>query len=698
MPERERAFRYPRPGERIAPVTLREVLLDRVPRDLAGPRGAGLRLADLDESTWKKFPVEVIESLSRLVIARVGSPGARRLLEDRHFPRPPEGLRLHQLHVEHRTRYCLEREGLDEEPSRLGDLTIGGVLAIRSFGPRCLVDLLCALESAAARRGRLSRALTAEAERLAELPEAESARHDDPRFGPLIEEVDAAAVSARHLADRLLSRDEDPPDAAYVVERVRQLRERILALPLGTVEEELKQIFASTPHGRNREIVIAYYGWADGQRHTLAEIGARYHMTRERTRQICAKLVRRPSPARIPAPVLDRALGFIEKRLPRGASELERELREAGLTAIDLRLENVEIAAGLLGRRAPFRIVACGSGRVAAPPAQADVPPAVVELARKEIYYHGATTVARLVELLGERFPGRVDPRIVEESLPLIDGFRWLDRDSGWFHLTTVWKHGLPKAVEKALSVAGRLRAAELATAVNRNRRIWKTTPPARVIAAFCQRQAGVKVERDWIAADPPRDWKDVLTGVEAQLVEVLKERGPIMERGALEELCVARGMNRFSFQAFLAASPVIAQYGPSVYGLVGASISPGSVKALAAQRRAAGAPARVLQRYGMTPDGRIWLSYRLSRAASTYAVITVPTAWKHQVQGKFELVDAEGRPVGVLAAKDGRAWGLGAYLRRRGVSVHDAIVVTLDLDKRQAVIALDKNSTPCTK
>ncbi len=44
------------------------------------------------------------------------------------------------------------------------------------------------------------------------------------------------------------------------------------------------QIFASTPHERNRKILIGYYGWEDGRGHTLAEIGADHGMTRERTR------------------------------------------------------------------------------------------------------------------------------------------------------------------------------------------------------------------------------------------------------------------------------------------------------------------------------------------------------------------------------------------------------------------------------
>ena len=60
-----------------------------------------------------------------------------------------------------------------------------------------------------------------------------------------------------------------------------------------TLEQELIDIFASTPSQRNREILVGYYGWEDGRQHTLTEIGARFGITRERVRQVCAKLTKR---------------------------------------------------------------------------------------------------------------------------------------------------------------------------------------------------------------------------------------------------------------------------------------------------------------------------------------------------------------------------------------------------------------------
>lgn len=682
--------RYPRLGERIAPATLRQGLLQEAPPALVASSGvSGLRLCDLDETVWSMFSEQVVAELARTVVARVSAGCAKKTFDRLHFPRPPVGVELGDLRLEHRTHACLARAGFESRLETLGDQSIGRILAIRAFGPRCLVDLLASVESLLAKEGRLNSRLTADAERLAKLPEASSARRDDPRFGPLIKEVDADAQTAKELADRLLARSLDPPDPSYAAEKVQQLEKRILAMPGLTLEEELIQIFATTANRRNGQIVAGYYGWRDGRCHTLARIGARYGMTRERTRQICAKLVKREHPESIPAPVMDRTLNFIKQRLPLAVATLEGEMLQAGLTAAGLKLENVETSTKLLGRAVPFVVVPVAKGRLAVNVRQAEVPGAVVELAKKEVYYHGLARIEPIREALTERFPEGVDANVIVRTVELLDGFRWLDEQSGWFRLVSVAKHGLPRAMEKILSVAPRISAAAVRKALKRNRRTCEVPPPENVILEFCRQTPGVRIENDRIMADPPLNWRNTITGVEAKLVEILEERGPVMERGELEDTCIMRGMNRFSFHAFIASSPVISQYGHSVYGLLEADVSAETVKSLIERRRAERAPVRVLRSHDRTPDGKVQLAYRLSKAASTYAVITVPAELKEVVSGKFKLLSADGRQVGTLAAKDGRAWGLGAYLRRNNAQTDDRLVITLDLENQTAVISL---------
>jgi hypothetical protein len=655
-----------------------------------GTPAAGLRLCDLDESIWEKLEPDAILALAEITLDRVAAGCARQVFHKRRFPRPPEGLKFEDLRLEHRTRLCLAREGFDEDPGALGRWTIGEILSIRSFGPRCLVDLLSALETLLGHGGQLCAELTDEARRLAAMPEAAEVFSDDPRFGPVMREVNVEVRSAKQLAEHLLSRAQDGPDPRFAAAEVRRLRERIEGLPNWKLEEELIQIFASTENQRNREILIGYYGWMDGRRHTLAEIGARYGMTRERTRQICAKLVKRRTSSAVLAPVMDRVLGLVAGRLPAPAERVEGALVEAEVTAVGMPLESIAGAAKLLGRDPPFRIVRVEGGRLAVRPDQVDVPAAAVEAAKKEVYYHGLTTVKQVEASLAGRFPGRIGTELMVQTLQMIEGFRWLDRKTGWFRLVAINKHGLPRAIEKVLAVAGPIRVGDLRSAIGRNRRMWKVPPPKSVLLEFCRQSPGLKVKGDVIAAEPARDWRKVLTGVERELVSILKEHGPVLERGAIEDLCVARGMNRFSFHAFIASSGVIAQYGHSVYGLLGADVSAKTVQSLARRGRANRMPARVLDCHGTTEDGKPWLSYRLSKAASTYAVITVPSTLKDVVRGKYQLLTPDGSAVGTLAAKDGRAWGLGAFLRRQGAQVDDHVVITLDLERRTAVIAMN--------
>ncbi len=696
MSTRIGAGHYPRYGERIAPATLRTVLLEPVPDRLQpASRDAPLRLCDLDEQAWGRLPDERLAELAELVVDRVGAGCARRVFDETQFPRPPKDVQLGDLHLEHRTHLCLSREGFDKDFPSLGNHTIGEILSLRAFGPRCLVDLLSALETVLGRHAETDPRLVAAAERLAALPAARRVRADDPRFGKAIRAVDVEATNAKDLADRLLQRRHVPPDPAFAAGQVEKLCNGIEEAAHLTLEQELIDIFAGGVVDRNRDILLGYYGWDDGRQHTLSEIGDRFGITRERTRQICAKLIRKHKhPERIFAPVLERVVALIEQRAPCAATQLAAELAEQGFTAVGMNIDGVLGAAGLLNRPARFSLEWVGMARrrlvgLVVAEGDAELVTAAVEVARREIYYHGIATLTQVCAQVKQRVTGRCKEQVVTRAVEALPGFVWLDRKAGWFRVGSVSKHGLPKTIEKVLAVAGEVSVGALREAMSRNRRLWRDLPPEPVLLEFCRRMPGVRVEGKRIIGDPPKDWKKALTGVEAKLVRTLMKHGPVMDRGQLEDLCVSGGMNRFSFHAFLAWSPVIAQLGHSVYGLLGSSATARQLKSLSARRRAERLAHRVLEGHGRTEDGRVWLKYRLSKAASTYAVITIPAALKDVVRGRFQLLGTEGDAIGTLATKDGRAWGLGAFLRQQGAQIDDGIIVTLDLEQRTATVAM---------
>ncbi len=79
----------------------------------------------------------------------------------------------------------------------------------------------------------------------------------------------------------------------------------------------------------------------------------------------------------------------------------------------------------------------------------------------------------------------------------------------------------------------------------------------------------GVRVEGTTVIAAAPRSWRTTLAEAERIVVRTLKWYGPILERAELEDLCLRAGMNRFSFNAVLMSSPVIAPYGRGRYSLL---------------------------------------------------------------------------------------------------------------------------------
>ena len=380
------------------------------------------------------------------------------------------------------------------------------------------------------------------------------------------------------------------------------------------------------------------------------------------------------SAAHILAPVMDRALALVEERLPAAAADLEAELRQHGWTTVGMSLEGLATGAKLLGRRTDFRVVRIDPERKQGPRLavradQVEAAPAIADVAKKEVYFHGLATAERIERLVAAKFPGAVDAELVRQTLQLIDGFSWLDDRSGWFRIQGIGKHGLPKTIDKVLAVAGSLSIRQLRAAVGRNRRMWKEPPPEGVLLEFCRRHAG-RADRRPADLLPirPAIGATSLTGVEWKLVNVLKKHGPVMERGEMEDRCVARGHEPLQLPRLrLLVAGHRAAWAQRLRAAGHRGFAPRSSTPCWRRTARSGAVRRVLDSHGWTEDGKVWLSYRLSKAASTYAVITVPAALKKVVRGRFTLLAPDGAKIGALATKDGRAWGLGAFLRRHG-------------------------------
>ncbi len=681
------AHRYPRPNHRLAPQALKEVLLDRIPpRLVSGTPLRRARLCDLDEAAWEHLTPARIGRLAGLIVSRVGTVGHNRIIVQRRLPKPPPDMRLEDLRLENRTHNCLRSAGFGRRPQDLGTLTVGEVLSIKAFGSKCLVDLLTSLETLVSAEGKLDKQLTAEAKALGNVAGAQSIQFTDPRLGSLLRAIDTESNTVAELVERVVTRRLDPPDPLRLRAQLRKVRAMIQRMSNLPLEEELIQVFAPASRPRDRQIVAEYYGWDGHRGRTLEELGCKHGLSRERIRQVCARAIKHNHRNLVFAPVLDRALALLVKRLPLALDELQAELDASGISACRLPVESIRQAAEFLSRRPELAVIDVAQRRVAVDPKQADNLRMIVETARHVVGNYGASKMADLTVELAARTSQKINPALVREILQTRSGFRWLDNSRSWFRLDTLPQYGLWNMIDKVLSVVGRIEISALRSAMGRYRRSNRKPPPRKILLEFCRQMPDTRVRRNLVVSDPPRDWRKILTGIERCMVEVLREHGPVMERTAFEEICVLKGMNRFSFNAIVMSSPVVAQYGRSVYGLPGLKVDRKTVSELLS-RRPPTTPRRVLKAFGRTTDGKFYLAYRLSRAAISGGVVTVPTAMKRHLRGKFALRTDQGHDVGTLVANRGCGWGLGPALRRGRAQQGDHMLLLVDTPERQARI-----------
>jgi hypothetical protein len=185
----------------------------------------------------------------------------------------------------------------------------------------------------------------------------------------------------------------------------------------------------------------------------------------------------------------------------------------------------------------------------------------------------GAATVADVAAEVAGGKSGLSNYKLIASVLGAQENFHWLDRSAGWFWLSDGSRNPLLHSVMKILSVANPIGAEEMRTGILRYYRRHGFLPPSRVLLEFCRRVPGLRVENGTIGADQKIDPASVLSHVEKDIAQVLARRRGAMTRTELESICLAKGMNRWSFYWTLSQSQIITKYGTGLYGLIGSAV-----------------------------------------------------------------------------------------------------------------------------
>jgi hypothetical protein len=274
--------------------------------------------------------------------------------------------------------------------------------------------------------------------------------------------------------------------------------------------------------------------------------------------------------------VLERALVIAAHAVPTTAQDLARRLADEHVAERAFDPAGLLTAAAVLGRDATFSLEHVRGLRVGLPHPPdpgADtraVVACVVDTARALVRRCGAARVRDVTGHVAALLAVWVDDAFVTAVLSEPADFVWLERRSGWFYLTSVARNAVVSRVVKVLSVAGRIRVAELHAGIRRDERMRDFVMPEYILAELCERLPGVAVRDDVVRAARPIAADDVLEATELTLVRLLQEAGGAMERHELEHRCRDAGMKLSSFNNRIAYSPIIEDRGHNVYGLRG--------------------------------------------------------------------------------------------------------------------------------
>ncbi len=310
--------------------------------------------------------------------------------------------------------------------------------------------------------------------------------------------------------------------------------------------------------GRQLAAVGARLGFDGAGGTTLQDAAETYGYSRERVRQLEARVrVRGPGHVRA-VPSLDHALDVVEGAAP---DERRHVARLLGSDESPFDPAGVLSAARVLG----VRTRAIVAGPVVTTPGAPEPAAVLLRAAAALSAPTGKVDVRQLSRCTG------IDPDRIRRLLGETSAVRWLNdgRSSLSVH-TSRLEQRVANVAQKALAVAHSLPLAELDEALRRT--FVPIVVPMRVLEAICDALPWLHrdVRNSRITALGHLDRRQVLSHVEQRLALIFESEGPVLSFRQAAELGRAEGINRSTIGVFLPRTPILKQLARGRYALRG--------------------------------------------------------------------------------------------------------------------------------
>lgn len=685
------------PSAPLLPAALREALAGR-PVDgwIASELGveAGATFSALDRTAWDAGVLwsprveNYLVAVLRKTLPQVQS--LRALAQ----PLSPQ-VDLAVLPLRRRTRNALTVAGYLDDRVRLSAATYGELLELRGMGYASVLDFAASAERYVEEPSVHSlEELSVMTERVLEASWSDHVTGDDPRFSDLLPRGQSAGqqLEILELAGRGSS-------AAYGEARARipALEQRAAAVEEQKLEDGLRDyVTAAMPHLDDRQLgaLLARMGWLGPRPVTLEVAGKLMGTTRERVRQLQSKLAKRRSALPLFMPTLDRALDEISLAAPISAADAALLLQQRGISVGPFHPASVLSAAEFCGKTPTFELDELDGTEMVISSRDLKIAKSLTHIALRQAGRYG---VSNLEEVLAQADAAGVDATKIELGVFLRSSKRFEFLDDEWFWSPAIpnERNRLHNTTRGILSVVSPMEITILREGIRR-RYAWRRlqlVPPRSVLLKFYDAHPDFIVEGNYVRPSLPLDYRKELGPSEQAMVDVLRTApAGVLDRASLMVACTARGINPNTCSVLTTYSSIIAHPETDAWAIRGVDVSPMALKALLDANARRPRQRRLLS-YGWTPDGELWIAYRLPATSSV--VIGIPRPIAQYVAGRhFEAVAEDGTPTGTINvdANTTSSWGYIPFLSRRGADEGDVLRITFDLSAGRARLSLESS------
>jgi hypothetical protein len=702
-------------------------------------------IAALGPSFWnsqRSIPPRVQHFVEFLIKSRIKS-----IESVRHINRPwPVGLEVTDIPFSVRAANTLETSGLLRNKEALAETTFGQLLRTPSLGLKSLLEVTTLIEAAIDMHWRA----TAELAKSLAVPSIEDVNNSssesstadvltaplatysvmDERWAaqlsealrePWVDQIDEHDARFKRLLppghgtveERIERAISDPASASVdipaLIESLPRIRDGIDRLNSQSLEEsllELLSVHLSTEQPR-LNVIAGRLGWLGEDPKTLQECGDMLTVTRERVRQIEAKLVPKLTKYPLYLPQLDAGLAVLEDSAPISIARAANLLVERGVCRRPFSPISLIETAKLFGRKTTLSVERHESEHIVISGEQGQALGIAARVARRIAGQAGVASVYQVVDaihdLLAPLDPPNIDEDDVRRFLDGHAGCEFLNEDWFWYTDTPEGRNRLENVAKKILSVASPQSVASIREGVRRVYR-WRsssnaryrslTVPPQSVIARFLERHPDFHLHGDSVTSVKSLDYRRLLGQGEQALVDALRTVSTgVVDRRTLVQECLSRGINENTLSVYTSYSSILEHIGTGLWQLRGVRVDPAAVEAVREQNALRPRETRV-QDFGWSSDGKLWVAWTLPVITGSL-VFGIPGAIKRYLSNQSFAARPKGvdRNLGKISINDtGTSYGYQPFLRYIGADEGDLLLAEFDLAQSQVVLSINND------